>query len=92
MAPSTATAESSMTHKLPGQSPPLAALTHTDKSGIVVIATSLCLVFSLFSMAIRILVRQYFRRAQLGWDDIGSIAAMVGCPRSPGLAAYTDQN
>lgn len=85
MASSTATAESSTTHILPGQSSPLASITHTDKSGIVVIATSLCLVFSLFSMAIRIFVRQYFRRAQLGWDDVASITSMVSCARSTAI-------
>lgn len=92
MAPSTEAAESSTSHSLPGQSPPLAALTQTDRSGIVVIATSLCLVFGLFSMAIRISVRQYFRRAQLAWDDVASITSMVGCPRSPRPESQTDQS
>lgn len=66
-----------------GQSRPLAALTPSDKSGVVIIATSLCLIFSLFSMAIRVFVRQSFRRAHIGLDDVTSITSMVGCPASP---------
>lgn len=77
MATPTATIEPAPTQLLPGQSPPLAKLTDTDKSAIVVIATSLCLVFSIFSMAIRVFVRQYFRRTALGWDDMASITSMA---------------
>jgi len=80
MGSSPASAESSTTRLLPGQSPPLAVLTDTNKSGIVVIAASLCLVFSVFSMAIRVFVRHYFRRTRLGLDDVASIAAMVCWP------------
>ncbi|KAG8160714.1 hypothetical protein KVR01_008978 [Diaporthe batatas] len=78
--PTAAAALEQSTHKLlPGQSPPLANLTDTDKCAIVVIAAALCLAFSVFSMAIRAFVRQYFHRpaSDLGWDDMASITSMA---------------
>ncbi|KUI63712.1 hypothetical protein VM1G_10502 [Cytospora mali] len=72
-----ATAAGSPTSSLlPGQSPPLAALTDTNRSGIVLITTSLCLIFALLSMTIRLYVRLQFRH-QIDRDDLASFTSMA---------------
>ncbi len=57
--------------------PPLAAITPTDHTGIVLIGTALALVFSVVSMLIRIYIRLQFRH-EFSLDDISSISAVVG--------------
>jgi hypothetical protein len=61
---------------LPGQSLPLATITSTDERGIVLIATSVALAFSLISLLIRIFIRVDFHQA-FARDDIAAVAAMV---------------
>lgn len=81
MASGTAAVTAPTSTLLPGQSPPLAALTDTNRSGIVLITTSLCLIFALLSITIRLYVRLQFRH-QIDRDDFASFVSMVrqdGC-------------
>ncbi|ROV98038.1 hypothetical protein VMCG_07079 [Cytospora schulzeri] len=76
MASGTTAASSPTSTLLPGQSPPLAALTDTNRSGIVLITTSLCLIFALLSITIRLYVRLQFRH-QIDRDDFASFISMI---------------
>ena len=67
---------SNATTLLPGQSAPLASITSTDERGIVLIATSLGLAFSLISLVIRIFIRIDFHQA-FARDDVAVVASMV---------------
>jgi len=62
---------------LPGHSPPLTAITPTDQRGIVIIATSLSLVFGLVSVLLRLFIRREFRQPFFG-DDVATVMSMVG--------------
>jgi hypothetical protein len=70
--------DSNTTGLLPGQSPPLTVITSTDRSGIVLIATALGLIFAIISLLIRLFIRLEFRH-QFARDDIAAALAMV-CP------------
>jgi hypothetical protein len=61
---------------LPGQSPPLTIITSTNQSGVVLIATTLGLIFGLISLLIRIFIRLEFRTG-FSRDDILAAVAMV---------------
>ncbi|KAK5658295.1 hypothetical protein OQA88_2270 [Cercophora sp. LCS_1] len=68
----------------PGQSAPLATLTPTDQSGVVVIATTLALVLALTFMIIRMYVRLQFQRG-FARDDIASVVSTVTFITQSGL-------
>jgi hypothetical protein len=70
--------DSNTTGLLPGQSPALTVITSTDRSGIVLIATALGLIFAIISLLIRLFIRLEFRH-QFARDDIAAALAMV-CP------------
>jgi len=59
-----------------GQSSPLSIITQTDKTGVVLIVTSLGLIFALISLFIRAAIRFEFRQ-KFGRDDVAVAAAMV---------------
>lgn len=59
---------------LPGQSAPLATITATDQSGIVLIATALGLAFAAISVLIRAYIQMGIRTAA----DVAVICSIVG--------------
>lgn len=61
---------------LPGQSAPLTIITSTDRSGLILIATALGLIFALVSLLIRAYVRYEFSR-QFARDDAVLTVAVV---------------
>lgn len=61
---------------LPGQDAPLAVVTATDQTGIIIITTAFAMVFALVSICIRIFIRMEFHHA-FSVDDHFSIASMV---------------
>lgn len=61
---------------LPGQSPPLTVITPTDQGGVVIIATSLALIFALVSVLLRLFIRVEFRHRFFG-DDVAALLSMV---------------
>lgn len=77
---STATSPDALPTARPGQSAPLAIITPTDQSGVILIATALCLIFALFALLIRLFIRFGFR-SEFAKDDIAAFGSMVssGC-------------
>jgi hypothetical protein len=67
---------SNTTLLLPGQSAPFEVISATDKSGIVVIAASLGLIFAFISLLIRLYLQIEIRH-QIGRDDLTVLLAMV---------------
>lgn len=62
---------------LPGQSAPLAVITPTDHSGLILITAALGLTFAVVSLFIRAYVRYEFSN-RYARDDLLVAAAMVG--------------
>jgi len=64
------------TQLLPGQSPPLEVITATDQRGVIIIATTLGLIFASISLLIRVYLQLEIRH-QIGRDDAAVLLAMV---------------
>jgi hypothetical protein len=64
------------TQLLPGQSPPLEVITATDQRGVIIIATTLGLIFASISLLIRLYLQLEIRH-QVGRDDVAVLLAMV---------------
>ncbi|KAK3353306.1 hypothetical protein B0T25DRAFT_207929 [Lasiosphaeria hispida] len=60
----------------PGQSAPLAVLTTTDQSGVIIIGATLALIFAVISMLIRLYVRLEFRHS-FARDDLASVGSLA---------------
>ena len=61
---------------LPGQSPPFSIVTDSNHSGILLIATALCLIIAFVSILIRLFIRLGFR-SEFAKDDIACFGSMV---------------
>ncbi|KAK0715148.1 hypothetical protein B0H67DRAFT_553733 [Lasiosphaeris hirsuta] len=74
--PGSATPTGSESAVLPGQSAPLAVLTATDQSGVIIIGATLALIFAVISMLIRLYVRLEFRHS-FARDDFASAGSLA---------------
>ncbi len=70
---STATATGGL---LPGQAPPLGAISDTKQDGVLIITAALGLVFALISSLIRLFIRYEFS-SRFAKDDVASFFSMV---------------
>lgn len=68
--------DSNSTTLLPGQSAPIAIITATDQSGIVLIATALALAVTLTSILMRVYMQLQIHR-QFSYDDYLAMGSMV---------------
>jgi hypothetical protein len=68
--------DSNSTSLLPGQSAPIAVITATDQSGIVLIATTLALAVALVSLLMRVYMQLQIRH-QFSNDDFITMGSMV---------------
>jgi len=68
--------DSNSTTLLPGQGAPIAIITATDQSGIVLIATALALAISLTSLLMRAYMQLQIRH-QFSQDDYLTMGSMV---------------
>jgi hypothetical protein len=68
--------DSNSSSLLPGQSAPIAVITATDQSGVVLIATALALSIALVSLLMRVYMQLQIRH-QFSHDDFITMASMV---------------
>ena len=68
--------DSNSSSLLPGQAPPIAVITATDQSGIVLIATTLALAIAIVSLLIRVYMQLQIRH-QFSRDDFITMGSMV---------------
>jgi len=68
--------DSNSTTLLPGQSAPIAIITATDQSGIVLIATALALAVALTSLLMRVYMQLQIRH-QFSHDDFITMGSIV---------------
>jgi hypothetical protein len=68
--------DSNSTSLLPGQSAPIAVITATDQSGIVLITTTLALAVALVSLLMRVYMQLQIRH-QFSHDDFITMGSMV---------------
>jgi hypothetical protein len=68
--------DSNSSSLLPGQAPPIAVITATDQSGIVLIATTLALAIAIVSLLMRVYVQLQIRH-QFSRDDFIAMGSLV---------------